>query len=220
MAGFIKLHRGWRDTDGLTASSVFSEHEAWLWLLENAAWKDMSRRSAKGEEIAVQRGQVHVSLGSLSSSWGWSKKRVRTFLDRLTKVSKVGTVKSQSGTHLTILNYCKYQDNGHSLAADQGTAGAQPGHTQEEGKERKEDNHGGDYAFEGRVIRLSKADFKRWEQAYHLIDIKAALQSRDDWIHSQPDAQRKRWFQSTSNYLAKLQQEAISTSREVDNRVC
>jgi len=134
--GFIKLWRGWRDTDGLAPSTCFSEHEAWLWLLENTAWKATVRRNAKGEDVTVERGQIHVSLASLSSSWGWSKKRVRTFIDRLERVSKVGTSKAQSGTLLTICNYEHYQDNGHSQGHGKGTAGA---HTRrrEEGKEER-----------------------------------------------------------------------------------
>ena len=138
MAGYIKLFRGWRDTDGLTQSVVFSDCEAWLWLLENAAWKPRTRFNAKGEEIHVERGQLHVSLASLSSAWGWSKKRVRTFLDRLERVSKVGTAKAQSGTILTICKYDEYQSDQNDEGTAKGTAGAQPGHTHKEGKEGKE----------------------------------------------------------------------------------
>ena len=64
----------------------------------------------------------------------------------------------------------------------------------------------GGYAFSGRVIRLSSADFTRWEKAYPSLDLRALLQNRDDWLSEQPDTDRKRWFQSTSSWLAKKQQ--------------
>ena len=128
MSGYIKLHRGWRDTDGLLPSDQFSDFEAWLWLLENAAWKKHSRFNGKGEEIVLEPGQIHVSIRSLSAAWGWSNKAVRTFLARIERVQKVAQSKAQSGTVLTICNWGKYQSfddgDGHSLGHSRGTVGA------------------------------------------------------------------------------------------------
>lgn len=139
MSGYIKLHRGWRDTDGLSRSAVFSECEAWLWLLENCAWKPMSRWNGKGEEIHLRPGQMHVSLRSLSAAWGWSKSRVERFLERLERVKKARQESGQSGTVLTIVNWAKYQDSGTASGTASGTVAGQPRDTQEEGKEGKEE---------------------------------------------------------------------------------
>ena len=138
MSGYIKLFRGWRDTDGLTPSKHFSDAEAWLWLLENATWKNTTRWNAKGEEIRLQAGQIHVSLRALASAWGWHESAVRRFLNRLEKVKKATQLKAQSGTVLTIENWAKYQICDTALDTDTDTAATQPRHTQEEGKERKE----------------------------------------------------------------------------------
>lgn len=148
--GYIKLHRGWRESDGIENDA---DAMAWLWLLENAAWKDTTRRTHKGEQVPVKRGEMHTSYRALATAWGWSVKRVRTFIGRLEGASKVVTAKAQSGTHLTILNYNKYQDGGHSQGHGLGTAGAQPGHTQEEGKEGKEDT--------GKPVDLESVLFNR-----------------------------------------------------------
>lgn len=67
-----------------------------------------------------------------------------------------------------------------------------------------------DYAFCGRVIRLSRPDGRRWEKAYPDLDIPALLQSRDDWLADRPEPERKRWFNSTSNWLAAKQSQAKS----------
>ena len=214
MAGYIKLYRGSRDTDGIRASEHFSEWEAWTWLLENAAWKAITRRNSKGEEIALEAGQIHVSVRSLSTAWGWSRKAVCTFLDRLEKVRKVERKGGQSGTVLSICNWAKYQGQDVDKGDSRGTAGGQPGDTQEEGKELKEENNNGAYAFSGRVIRLNELDFARWKKAYSLIDIRAALQGRDDWLSDRPEAERKRWFQSTSSWLANKQQEAARQDKK------
>lgn len=213
MAGFIKLHRGWRDNDIFLGDEPFSEREAWLWLLENATWKKTTRRTGQGGAVHLERGQIHVSFGALSASWKWSIKRVRGFLARLEKGAMVGTASDKRGTVLTIINYSKYQDKGHGSGTGEGTDGAQLGHTQEEGKEGKEDKKGGGYAFHGVVIKLNEMDLARWKRAYHLIDVPAQLQTRDDWLRGQPAEAQKRWFTSTSNVLAKAQQEASERKR-------
>jgi hypothetical protein len=75
------------------------------------------------------------------------------------------------------------------------------GRGEEEGKGEK-----GGFAFSGEVIRLNQRDFDRWQRSFSDIDLRAALQSRDDWLSRQPEPDRKRWFNSTSNWLAKRQQ--------------
>lgn len=72
------------------------------------------------------------------------------------------------------------------------------------------------YAFDGSVIRLNARDFARWEKAYSGIDIRAALQSRDDWLSGQDKATQKKWFNSTSNWLAQKQQQAAKVERETE----
>lgn len=212
MAGYIKLWRGWRDTDGLARSEVYSECEAWLWLLENATWKATTRWNKKGEEIRLEPGQIHVSLRSLSSAWGWHESSVRRFLVRLEKVKKAVQSATQSGTVLTIVNWAKYQgdDTASDTASD--TAATQPRHTQEEGKEGKKEKND-DYRFSGRVIKLRSSDFDRWASSFPALDLSALLQSRDDWLAEEaPIDQRKKWFTSTSNWLASKQQLATKAA--------
>ena len=68
----------------------------------------------------------------------------------------------------------------------------------------KKDN----YAFFGRVIRLKPSDFNQWAASYPALDLAAVLQSRDDWLATQPEPDRKKWFNSTSNWLSRKQQES------------
>lgn len=73
---------------------------------------------------------------------------------------------------------------------------------------------GQSYVFEGRIIRLFKQQFQAWERAYPDIDLRASLQSRDDWLATEADEKtRKRWFMSTSNHLANLQSKASAVDR-------
>lgn len=74
------------------------------------------------------------------------------------------------------------------------------------GEEEEREKH--NYAFSGRVIRLTRPDFDRWAAAYPALDLPAVLQSRDDWLKDREEPERKRWFNSTSNWLSRKQQEA------------
>ncbi len=72
-------------------------------------------------------------------------------------------------------------------------------------------------AFSGNIIRLNQRDFDKWQEAYSLLDLKANLQSRDDWLANEADEKaRKKWFISTSNWLAKKQQEATAAALAPD----
>lgn len=75
--------------------------------------------------------------------------------------------------------------------------------------EGKKDN----YAFSGRVIRLTASDLKRWAGSYPALDLPALLQSRDDWLVDRPEPERRKWFNSTSNWLSRKQQEAATAER-------
>ncbi len=138
MSGYIRLYRGWRDCDVFTDESM-TEREAWLWLLERAAWKPVMRTNAKGERLRIERGQLHVSLRALETSFGWGKNKVARFLQRLVDHEMIGTASGQSGTVLTVLNYAKYQDERDGRDGETGTASGQSRDTHKEGKEGKEE---------------------------------------------------------------------------------
>lgn len=87
--------------------------------------------------------------------------------------------------------------------------------TEEEKKEEVTPPRGGKpFVFEGRVIRLQRREYEAWKKAYPDIDLMASLQSRDDWLATEADERtQKRWFMSTSNHLANLQQKARAVER-------
>lgn len=139
MSGWIRLHRGWRDCD-VFGDEPMTEREAWLWLIEKAAWKPCVRSNAKGERVKIERGQFHTSLRTLGAAWGWGKNKVARFMERLVDHDMAGTASGQSGLVVTILNYDKYQDERDGRDTETGTASGQPRDTQEEGKEVKEES--------------------------------------------------------------------------------
>ena len=206
MAGFIKLFRGWA-ANPVFKEATYCQRAAWVWLLENAAWKDTQRRDPHGNIIDIKRGQIHASSRSLATAWGWSKNKADRFLRDLEKCQMVDRRTDQHGCTLTICNYEKYQGERDRGGPQDGTVSDQSRTTQEEGKEDKEQKN---YAFAGRVVRLTFSDFRRWQNAYPDLDLRAQLTARDDWLTGQPENDRKRWFQSTSSWLARQQQDAAA----------
>jgi hypothetical protein len=222
MSGWIRLHRGWRDCEFFSAyhQPLLSEREAWIWLIENAAWKETERSAFSGQRIGLERGQIHTSLRALQTAWGWDKSRVERYLNRLQKWDMIRTLSGKDGRTLTICNYETYQG---SRDTDEKPTGHNPRNeqdTQEEDKnkkgkkEEKKDGKtsasrsGKAYRFEGKTIKLLEKDYDQWAGAYTAItDLNAELTSLDAWWQSQPDEKKKSWFHATSGMLNRTHQQ-------------
>jgi len=105
--GWISLHRK------LMESSVWNEEPkcraaAWVDLLLLAAHKDTSFMK-RGIRITVKRGQVAHSMKALGDRWGWSRGKVRRFLQDLEGGHQIGHQITKLTTLITIVNYDLYQ---------------------------------------------------------------------------------------------------------------
>lgn len=151
MSGTILLPREIKDLPFFAAEArPFSRKEALEWIAENAYTKD---------NCVLKRWQLSASYRTLADTWGWSVKRVRTFLEKCQSWGFVrlsmGVIK---GTRQLIITYMiqtlrgTADENwasggtdrarkGHSkgtekpfvnndLSGGEGTAGAQQGHTE------------------------------------------------------------------------------------------
>jgi hypothetical protein len=68
------------------------------------------------------------------------------------------------------------------------------------------------YAFERKVVRLTKEDLDGWRTSYrNIANIEALLESRDAWLSENPGRQ-KNWFASTSTWLANKDAEAAANA--------
>jgi len=151
MAGYIKLHRGWRNNE--IFDGEYSRADAWVWLIENACWKP-ARVKIKGGYKTIERGGMTFSVRFMADKWGWSKSRVDRFIAELRSEgmivtrSKIGTSAGhnagQGQSILTICNYDKYQSNDNderdNCVAEIGTSAGQARDKEEEGKEIKKRN--------------------------------------------------------------------------------
>lgn len=109
MAGWISIHRTlqkhwlWKD-------KPFSKGQAWIDLIMLANHEDC--RFPHGNQlIDVKRGDVITSELKLADRWGWSKTKVRNFLELLKNDSMIVKKTDQKKTTLSIVNYGVWQDS-------------------------------------------------------------------------------------------------------------
>ncbi|HZH50281.1 MAG TPA: hypothetical protein VEZ16_00215 [Microvirga sp.] len=98
------------------ADEKFSEREAFLWLVSEAAYKPWKVRIGS-DVVEIQRGQLSHSLRFMAKKWKWEEPRVRRYLERLKKheviLTEVWSKNDARGdarqTIITICNYEEYQ---------------------------------------------------------------------------------------------------------------
>lgn len=107
--GWISLHRTIMD-HWLWNDGQFSKAQAWIDLLMMA--NHASTAFPVGNEIVlVERGQLITSEEKLMKRWGWSKTKVRAFLDILQKDQMLIRKSDRRKTTLTICQYDTFQES-------------------------------------------------------------------------------------------------------------
>jgi len=109
-AGWIKLHRSVRDS--VLWKKPLSRMEAWIDLIMTARWLDKPSNVLVGatKTITCERGELVTSQDALAKQWGWSRSKVKRFIDALESDQMVNTKATHNATKITICNYDTYQD--------------------------------------------------------------------------------------------------------------
>lgn len=107
--GYIPISRRLFEHPFWCEERIFSRFEAWIDLLQEARFED-TKELINNRLVTVMRGQIPISLRYLGTRWGWSTKKVNSFLDMLLsdKMIKKETPKETGQTVVTICNYDKY----------------------------------------------------------------------------------------------------------------
>jgi hypothetical protein len=132
IGGHINLHRGlrdhpyWEDPERL---------RAWIDILFMAAWKK-HRRLVGTAQIEVDRGQFIASERFLSARWGWSRGKVRRFLEAAQEANEIEpTGDTSDGTTYRVVKYDDYQTDRPSNGTRNSTSNGPATDQREEGKE-------------------------------------------------------------------------------------
>jgi hypothetical protein len=139
--GHVKISRKAYAKDAFwTESREFSKWEAWEWMIQAAAWKAYTRVVGM-TEIKLERGEFLASIRYLADAWQWSIKRVRNFLEMVTNTDRIRAQReTQAGTVYLLVNYHIYQSGLVDEGTENGTAGAQHGHTEGTAGAQRKDN--------------------------------------------------------------------------------
>ncbi|MBR1277469.1 hypothetical protein [Bradyrhizobium sp. AUGA SZCCT0283] len=113
------------------AQEPYTEREAFLSLVANAAWKPRRLRLRRGA-VDLSRGQLLVSSRFLAEGWQWPEPRVRRFMDRISgrraidaqtdapndaqSDALIDAQPTPHGTIITIRNYDSFQGEAKSAA--------------------------------------------------------------------------------------------------------
>ena len=81
MSGYFFVHRGVFDHP-IFKAEPFTEREAWIWLIEQAAWKPCRVRIGM-EIVNLDRGQLAHSVRHMAKAWQWEQTRVWRYLKKL-----------------------------------------------------------------------------------------------------------------------------------------
>lgn len=109
MEGWISIYRKLQDHWIWKSTEPYDKRSAWLSLLFKANYKDTTV-SFNGKIVDIKKGSFITSELKLSQQWGWSRKKVRNFLERL-EVEKMLTKNSTTKyTTITIENWELYQN--------------------------------------------------------------------------------------------------------------
>lgn len=109
-SGWIKLHRKILDCF-IWQDKPFDKARAWIDLLLLAVHSE-KKMLIDGDVTVINRGSFFTSRIKLADRWGWSVKKVDSYLNLLEKEEMIATVRTAKGTAITIVNYENYQLDG------------------------------------------------------------------------------------------------------------
>ena len=105
--GYIKVYRDVRD-HWVWKDKPFSRGQAWIDLIISVNHQDKTILF-DGHPITIKRGEYLTSMQILADKWGWSRGKVRRFLDDLKTEQMIDKKRHSNGTLITLIKYEEYQ---------------------------------------------------------------------------------------------------------------
>lgn len=135
--GYIKLYRDIRE-HWIWSEKPFDRARAWIDLIMLANHKE-GTVLFEGRPLTIKRGQHMTSLTILAGRWGWSRSKVKRFLDDLKAEHMISTLRNSRGTLVTIEKYGIYQDARNTSRNDKKTMASARKNDGEHKQERTEE---------------------------------------------------------------------------------
>ena len=106
--GYIKVYRDIRE-HWIWQERPYDRARAWIDLIMMANHEPRTIMF-DGAPMTIERGQHMTSLSALAERWGWTRSKVKRFLDILKAEHMCNTKRNRRGTLITIIKYGFYQD--------------------------------------------------------------------------------------------------------------
>lgn len=203
-----QMKRGWME-HYLFKGAMYSQREAWCWLIENAGYKH-SRMRHKNTVVTLGRGEVPTSYRRLAEKWQWSVNRVRRFLDVLESEQMIARKTDTGFLIVSICNYENFQFDIKSADTQTDTVTDTVTDTQadtnikkEKEKEEKRINKGG----KSRRTQAKKIPLEVWEEKNgkfsknHVLDFAEEYRIPDSELFIMIDRFRSACFASDYRYV-------------------
>jgi len=111
MQGWISIHRQIKE-NWIWDDKPFSKGQAWIDILLRVNHKP--KKVPLGSQlIEVNPGQTIWSIKDMSTTWGWSRKKVDNFLNMLEKDEMMHNKRTTKYTLLTVAKWEVYQHKEH-----------------------------------------------------------------------------------------------------------
>lgn len=106
--GWISIHRELHDC-WVAEDKPYNYMAAWIDLLLMASHKD-TKMLFDGKLIDIERGSFITSMVTLACRWGWSRHKVKNFLDLLVSDNMITYKADNKKTAINVVNYSRFQD--------------------------------------------------------------------------------------------------------------
>lgn len=158
MKGWISLHRRIRD-HWIWQEKPFDKRSAWIDLLMMANHQE-NKILIGTKLVDVARGSFVTSEVKLSERWGWSRKKVRMFLEVLEKDKMLVKKSTTKYTSITIENYEEYQNQGTTKEQEKNSTGTSKEHQKNtNNNDNNENNENNDNKNNIIVLNPEEAQF-------------------------------------------------------------
>lgn len=127
--GWISLYRSIQD-HWIWQEKPYDKAHAWLDILLSANHKE-AKILIDSTLVKLEKGSFFTSELKLADRWGWSKKKVRNFLELLQKDNMILKESTKKGTKLSVVNYKLYQTLGNHEGTIKEPQGNHEGTTKE-----------------------------------------------------------------------------------------
>ena len=136
--GYVLLYRRFFDHPYWTEKRVYSRAEAWLDCWANMAAHTDHTKLVGSRQVELMRGEFLASDRFLMKRWGWSRGKVRRWIDGATEACEIRPTRDTSdGTIYLVVNFDSMQPRGTTDGTTNGTSTRPPSDQQ-----RTKDNEG------------------------------------------------------------------------------